>query len=63
MFALGANTTHGIRRSNRDKINAVKLALKDPQILELTQQQIADICRVSRETVKVCLCCSGWTHE
>jgi len=51
MFALGANVEHGLRRSNADKINAVELALKDPQISRLSQQEIADICRVSRETV------------
>ena len=51
IFALGANAGHGLRRSNADKINAVKLALKDPEISEYTQQEIADICRVTRETV------------
>jgi len=52
MFALSANRTHGMRRTNADKINAVKLALKDPQIMDQTQQQIADICGVSLSTVK-----------
>ena len=51
MFALGANADHGLRRSNADKVNAVKLALKDPEISQLTQQEIADICRVDRKTV------------
>jgi len=51
VFALGANTTNGLRRSNADKINAVKMALNDPEIAEHTQQEIADICRVTRETV------------
>lgn len=51
MYALGANTAHGFRRSNRDKKNAVQMALKDPAISQMTQQEIADICRVDRRTV------------
>lgn len=51
IYALGANCGHGLRRSNSDKINAVRLALKNPEISQLTQQEIADICRVDRKTV------------
>ena len=51
MHALGANQAHGMLRSNSDKINAVKLALKDPEISQHTQAEIADICGVTRETV------------
>lgn len=51
VYALGANAGHGLRRSNADKVNAVKLALKDPEISQMTQQKIADICRVTRQTV------------
>ena len=51
VYALGANTGHGLRRSNADKINAVRLALQDPEISQRTQQEIADICRVTRQTV------------
>lgn len=51
MFALSANRAHGLRRTNSDKINAVKLALKDPAISQHTQEEIADICGVSRKTV------------
>lgn len=50
-FALSANRTHGLRRTNADKINAVKLALKDPEFSQLKQGEIADLCGVSRETV------------
>ncbi len=52
VYALGANTGHGLRRTNADKVNAVKLALKDPEISQLTQQEIADVCRVHRDTVR-----------
>lgn len=49
--ALQANQQYGLRRSNADKINAVKMALKDPVFSALTQAEIADLCGVSRETV------------
>jgi len=49
--ALGANSEHGFRRTNADKRHAVEMALKDPEISQLTQQEIADICRVTRRTV------------
>ena len=52
IYALSANRAHGLRRTNADKINAVKLALKDPTISQHTQQEIADICGVSRKTVQ-----------
>ena len=52
IHALGANTVHGLRRSNADKIHAVQMALKDPAISQLTQQEIADVCRVSVRTVE-----------
>jgi ParB-like chromosome segregation protein Spo0J len=50
-YALQANRTHGLRRTPSDKVNAVKLALKDPIFRDLTQQEIADLCGVSRKTV------------
>jgi hypothetical protein len=52
VYALGANTGHGLRRTNADKVNAVKLALKDPELSQLTQREIADVCRVDRQTVR-----------
>jgi len=51
IYALGANGGHGLRRTNADKVNAVEIALKDPELSQLTQQEIADICRVTRNTV------------
>jgi uncharacterized ParB-like nuclease family protein len=51
VFALGANEQHGLRRSSADKRLAVKKALKDPAISQLTLREIADICRVSHTTV------------
>ena len=51
LFALQANQRHGLRRTNADKVNAIRLALKDPQISQHTQAEIADIVGVTRETV------------
>lgn len=51
-YALGANSAHGLRRSNRDKRHAVEMALKDPQMSRLQQQEVADICRVDVRTVR-----------
>lgn len=51
IFALGANEQHGLRRSNADKRLAVKKALKDPEISQMSLREIADICRVSHTTV------------
>lgn len=52
LHALGANAQHGLRRSNADKRNAVMMALKDPEISRLAQNEIADLCRVHRNTVR-----------
>lgn len=51
MYALGANHGHGLRRTNKDKRHAVEMALKDPEISRYSQEEIADICRVTRQTV------------
>lgn len=50
--ALGANDTHGLRRTNADKRHAVEMALKDPELSTRTAQEIADICRVTDRTVR-----------
>lgn len=52
IHALGANSGHGLRRSNRDKRNAVEIALKDPEISQYQMTEIADICGVHRNTVR-----------
>lgn len=50
--ALGANHGHGLRRTNKDKRHAVEMALKDPEISQYQMNEIADICRVTRQTVR-----------
>lgn len=52
LAALGANTEHGLRRSNADKVHAVEMCLKDPALSQRTQAEIADICRVHINTVQ-----------
>jgi uncharacterized ParB-like nuclease family protein len=52
VWALGANDTHGLRRSNADKIHAVQMCLKDPALSQLSHQEIADVCRVHKNTVQ-----------
>jgi hypothetical protein len=52
MYALQANAAHGLRRTNADKINAVEMALKDPEISALKVIEVADICRVNERTVR-----------
>ncbi len=50
-FALGANDDHGQRRNNKDKRNAVKLALKDPEWGKWSHADIGRLCRVDEKTV------------
>lgn len=52
MYALGSNAEHGFRRSSADKRHAVEMALKDPELAELSNREIGDICRVSHTTVR-----------
>jgi len=51
ILALSANCSHGLRRSNTDKWNAVKVALGHPLTKDLPDNQIAKICGVSRSFV------------
>ena len=50
-FSLGANTEHGLRRTNADKHRAVKLALESEEIGGMSDNAIGDICRVDRRLV------------
>jgi hypothetical protein len=51
LHALGANADHGLRRTNADKEKAVTIALKEPYTRGLSDNQIAEICRVSQPFV------------
>lgn len=48
-FALGCNTTHGLRRSNADKRNAVVIALRE--FPKMSDRSIAEMCKVSNMLV------------
>jgi len=51
-FALSANTAHGLRRTSADKSHAVQMALKDPHYSDWSLRQVAELCKVSHETVR-----------
>lgn len=51
IFSLGANHDHGLPRSNEDKRKAVLIAFDDIEMCDLSDVQIAKICRVSSMTV------------
>ena len=50
-YAVGANQTHGLRRSNADKANAAKAALKHPKGAKMSDEAIAEYVGVSPPTV------------
>lgn len=51
-YALKANSAHGLRRTNKDKRNAVKIALKDEEWAEYSNNEIARLCAVSEFLVR-----------
>lgn len=51
IWSVGANSVHGLRRSNADKRNSVQLLLKEDQSHEWSDQRIADACKVTRQFV------------
>ena len=48
-WALGANATHGLRRTNKDKRKAVEVAVRE--FSKLSNRAIADLCHVHPSTV------------
>jgi hypothetical protein len=51
LFACGANSTHGERRSNRDKRKSVCTLLEDAEWSHWSDRRIADVCGVSHPFV------------
>ena len=51
LYAVGANSSHGLRRTNEDKRNAVLLLLNDPEWREWSNVEIAKACAVSHTFV------------
>ena len=51
LHSVGANATHGLRRTNADKRKAVLTLLKDEEWLQWTDSEIARKCNVNQATV------------
>jgi regulator of replication initiation timing len=51
LYAVGANATHGLQRSNADKRRAITMLLEDPEWAQWSDNQIAKACAVSPTTV------------
>lgn len=52
LFAVGANTAHGLRRSNADKQRAVRILLQDAEWSQRSDRWIAERCGVSHSMVR-----------
>lgn len=53
LFSVGANSAHGLRRTNEDKRRAVMTLLGDSEWSQWPQTDIARACGVSREYVRL----------
>jgi hypothetical protein len=51
LFAIGANTTHGKPRTNKDKRHAVEMLLADEAWREWSDRKIAEVASVDHSTV------------
>jgi hypothetical protein len=51
IYSLGANSDHGLQRTNEDKRKAIMIAFSDVEMCEMSDAQIAKICNVSAMTV------------
>lgn len=51
LHSLSANRVHGLRRTNDDKYKAVVFALRDPELRQKSQHEIARLCGVSQAMV------------
>lgn len=53
LYSVGANATHGLRRTNADKRRAVEMLLRDDEWSQWSDRVIADKCGVSNRFVGV----------
>jgi len=51
LHAVGANSDHGLRRTNADKRKAVQAVLDEPTMAEASDREIARICKVTHPFV------------
>jgi ParB-like chromosome segregation protein Spo0J len=52
LHSVGANTTHGLRRTRDDKRRAVSILLEDQEWSEWSNRKIADCCGVDEKLVR-----------
>ena len=52
MYACGANSTHGQRRTTADKRHAILMMLNEPELKGSSEREIARICGVSHTLVQ-----------
>ena len=52
LFSVGANASHGLRRTNQDKRRAVETLLRDEEWAAWSDRKIAEACGVSHEFVR-----------
>jgi hypothetical protein len=52
LHAVGANATHGLRRTRKDKRRAVNILLEDQEWSEWSNRKIADCCSVDEKLVR-----------
>lgn len=55
LYSLGANDSHGLRRTNADKRKAVNALLADAEWAKWPETKMADLCRVSRTLIRAVL--------
>ncbi|HZZ76905.1 MAG TPA: ParB/RepB/Spo0J family partition protein [Gemmataceae bacterium] len=60
LYSAGANHTHGLRRSNADKRQAIKLLLEDEEWCKRADNWIATACNVSNHLVAAVRADSTW---
>jgi hypothetical protein len=51
LYGVGANATHGLRRTQADKRRAVERLLKDPEWARWSDRKIAEVAKVDHKTV------------
>ena len=52
LYSVGANTNHGLRRTNADKRKAVLIMLEDEQWSQWSNREIAKQCGVGETTIR-----------
>jgi hypothetical protein len=51
LYGIGANATHGLRRTQADKRRAVERLLQDPEWARWSDRKIAEVAKVDHKTV------------